>query len=141
MRCPNCDLELTEGTIICPKCRTKIREKTPLLISQPAIPVTESQSKSGSMPSAVRAFATIMLIIGIIGVVISAFLFGMADDTFTYLGRVYGTGARVIVPEVFWPVIIGGGLACAVHFIFWLAVADALEKLGDIRYHLMNLRK
>lgn len=136
MRCPNCDSEIPDGVRICPKCGANTQEKAPLLIHQPASLLTDTPSKTGGMQTAVRVWATIMLIVGIIAVVIVAWKFGFQEEVYTYYGKTYHTGQHSIVPEIFWPVLIGGGFGCAGHFILMLAIADALEKLGDIRYYL-----
>ena len=136
MRCPNCDSEIPDGIKICPKCGTNTQEKAPLLIQQPASTFTGTPGNTGGMQTAVRVWAAIMLIVGIIAIVVIALKFGFQEEVYSYYGKTYSTGQYSIVPGIFWPVLIGGSFRCAGHFILMLAIADALEKLGDIRYYI-----
>lgn len=136
MRCPNCDHELTEGTVICPRCGVSVREKPPLLIQQPIPSFSDARESSGHMQLVVRIWAVLAFLLGIVGTLYLAFHYGYTEEVYTYLGKIYSTGSKIIVHEIFWPALIGGLFLSGGNCIFLLSVADALEKLGDIRRNL-----
>lgn len=139
MRCPNCDYELPDGAEICPRCGTNTQEKAPLLIKQPVPSFDDPRTEPGYMQTGVRVWAVIALVLSLFSTLYLAIHYGYQEDVFTYLGKVYSNG-RFMVPEIFWPILVGGVFISAGHFILLLAVADALEKLGDIRHYVSRLK-